>query len=100
MKKNILLIAITLMTMLLLCCTASTKDENLIQVMGTIEKPEITTYQYGTHTIGNYAIKSSEIDLDKFTRKKVIAKGTKVEGYPIEGGPELLEIVFLELNEK
>ncbi|WP_165499827.1 hypothetical protein [Pedobacter frigidisoli] len=56
----------------------------------------ITTYQYGTHIINYggkpYALKSSSVNLDIYVDKQVQIKGTKVSGYPLENGPELIEV--------
>ena len=63
-----------------------------IKTSGVIKKQGITTYQYGTHTINVYAIKSNTIDLEKYIDQKVKIKGTKVDGYPVDGGPEYIEV--------
>lgn len=80
---------------------------------GTLQKAEMTNYQYGTHILkgflldGNpsthgkesiYALKSSKVNLNKFLDKKVIIIGSKVEGYPIEGGPILIEVSQIEID--
>ena len=63
-----------------------------IKTSGVIQKQGITTYQYGTHTIPGYALKSNTIDLDKYIDQKVKIKGIKVDGYPVDGGPEYIEV--------
>ncbi|MBM78813.1 MAG: hypothetical protein CL846_10055 [Crocinitomicaceae bacterium] len=63
-----------------------------IKTSGVIQKQGITTYQYGTHTIPGYALKSNTIDLDKYIDQKVKIKGSKVDGYPVDGGPEYIEV--------
>lgn len=67
-----------------------------MEVTGTIHKQEITSYQYGTHTLTTpetfYAIRSAEVDLSAYEGHRVTVKAEKVEGYPIEGGPEYLEV--------
>ena len=56
----------------------------------------MTTYQYGTHTLQTsdrkYALKSDRLDLNIFVGQKVTVKGSKVEGYPVENGPELISV--------
>lgn len=68
------------------------KNANSIEVSGVVQKQGMTTYQYGTHTISNYAIRSNTIDLDNYIDKNVTVIGTKIEGYPIDGGPDYLEV--------
>jgi len=73
-----------------------------ITVTGKLEVQGITTYQYGTHTIKNidqfYTLKSSVIKLDDYAGKSVTITGNKVNGYPIEGGPELLDVVSIKVQ--
>jgi hypothetical protein len=67
-----------------------------ISIEGRITKLGMTTYQYGTHTISYggkpYALRSSSLNLDTYADKQVVLRGTKVAGYPIEGGPDLIEV--------
>ena len=67
-----------------------------ISIEGRITKLGMTTYQYGTHTISYggkpYALRSSSLNLDNYADKQVVLRGTKVTGYPIEGGPDLIEV--------
>lgn len=72
--------------------TAST-----ITSSGTIEKIEVSTWMYGTHILTDqnkvkYALESTSVDLDSLVNKQVEIKGTTVSGYPVENGPELLEV--------
>lgn len=70
------------------------------QFKGLIQKPEVTSYMYGTHTITEngktYAIQSKTINLDLYISKKVTVKGTKINGYPLDGGPELIDVKGVE----
>ncbi|WP_443946535.1 hypothetical protein ACJVDH_05325 [Pedobacter sp. AW1-32] len=74
----------------------SGSGESTVSVTGKLEKLGITTFQYGTHQIKSegksYALKSADIVLDKYLDKNVTIKGTKVAGYPLEGGPDLIEV--------
>jgi ecotin len=63
-----------------------------LKVTDVLKKTGMTTYQYGTHTIGKFALKSSKVDLKKYEGKKVTIIGKKVPGYPLDGGPELIEV--------
>ena len=73
-----------------------------ITVTGKLEVQGFTTYQYGTHTIKNidqfYSLKSNTINLDAYVGKSVSLTGNKVSGYPIEGGPDLLEVVSVKVQ--
>lgn len=85
------------MVVILSSCAAHNGPEK-IKVQGTIEKTEITFNQYGTHTLVSedgetlYALRSSTYDLDEFQNQKVELTGTPVKGYPVEGGPDYLEV--------
>lgn len=80
----------------------SSKDPNSVHLLGKIEKMGMTTYQYGTHTIVSgqktYALKSSNVDLNSFENKEVEVTGTKVSGYPVENGPELIEVSSVKVK--
>lgn len=73
-----------------------------IRLTGKIEKIGMTTFQYGTHLLKadakTYALKSASLNLDTYLDKQVTIKGNKVEGYPVEGGPEFIEVT--EVKEK
>lgn len=83
-------------------CT-SFKDSNTADratATGTIQKIGMTTFQYGTHLLTTenktYALKSGSINLDQYMNKKVTVKGKKVKGYPIDGGPEFLDVTLIK----
>lgn len=63
-----------------------------VEATGKIQKQGITTYQYGTHVIAGYTLRSSAIDLDNYIDQTVTVVGHLIEGYPIEGGPDYLEV--------
>ncbi|MBN1255804.1 MAG: hypothetical protein JXA50_11070 [Deltaproteobacteria bacterium] len=74
-----------------------------VTATGTIQKTGITTYMYGTHVLKNdngktlYALKSDTINLDNYVDKgKVTVKGDLVSGYPVDGGPEYLNVNKVE----
>jgi len=73
--------------------------------VGTLEKPEATTYMYGTHAITDeasdtfYALRSEAVDLDSYTGQRVAVYGTLVPGYEygqVEGGPPLVDVTSIE----
>lgn len=94
MKKILFLLAISIIS--LAACTKKFETENAVRLNGKIEKLEMTTFQYGTHLIKSggksYALTSKRVNLDSSIGKEVVLKGTKVKGYPLEGGPELIEV--------
>ena len=70
-----------------------------------MEKPEITTYMYGTHAVTNeasgerYALQSEDVDLDGYVGRRVTVYGIPTPGYEngqIEGGPPLLNVTRIE----
>ncbi|MCZ4223401.1 hypothetical protein [Pedobacter rhodius] len=100
MKK---LIILSLFVAVVSGCT-SFKDSSMatrVTATGTIQKLGMTTFQYGTHILKaenkTYALKASGINLDLYLDKKVTIKGKKVPGYPLEGGPELVDVSLIKL---
>ncbi len=75
----------------------NTQNTNQMEVTGTIQQQGITSYQYGTHTITNnetfYAIKSDVVDLDQYLNVEVTIVADKIEGYPVDGGPDYLRVL-------
>ena len=78
------------------------KTQEQMQLTGTIESQGITSYQYGTHVLNSeedfYALKSEKLNLDQFIGKEVKVSGSKIEGYPVDGGPNY--ILVTEVNEQ
>lgn len=64
-----------------------------IEISGVLEKLEVTTFQYGTHYLSGYALISKTIELDSFVNKNVSVIGTLIDGYPMDGGPEFIEVI-------
>lgn len=95
MKKIILLFVIGLA--ITGCSTVkSGGDTKLLVLNGKVEALGMSTFQYGTHTLSSaektYALKSDKVDLKTYEGKMVILKGVKVAGYPVDGGPELIDV--------
>ena len=67
------------------------------EIKGVIAVQGITTYQYGTHTLTTdaqfFALRSATIDLDQFVNQMVVIRYEKIQGYPVDGGPEYLEVL-------
>ncbi|MFT4523674.1 MAG: hypothetical protein ACI8ZN_002629 [Bacteroidia bacterium] len=87
--KNVVIVSICL---ILISCNNDDQDSKIVEAHGALEQQGITTYQYGTHTISKYALRSAAINLDKY----VTVFGTKVEGYPLDGDPDFLEVTKVE----
>ncbi len=95
---------ILIVTVLLSCSKENTadiaKETYPFQFKGLLKKQGVTTYQYGTHTITGegktFALKSSTINLDAHVDKTLTVKGTKVAGYPVDGGPEFIDVKEVE----
>ena len=78
-------------------------NETSMEITGTIQEQGMTSYQYGTHTIttGNdefYALKSEAVELESYVNKEVTIIAEKIEGYPVDGGPEYLMVLEVKGN--
>ena len=74
-----------------------------LQFSGELEPRGMTSFQYGSHLLlvndSLYALRSSTVDLASFEFKNVTLSGNPVEGYPIENGPVLIEVMKIELKD-
>ncbi len=80
---------------------SDTTNQNFpFEFEGVIQKSGITIYMYGSHTITNgnklYALQSIHINLDLYIDQKVKVKGAKITGYPVDSGPELIDVKAVE----
>lgn len=103
MKKAIVLVLSIFVAGISSCSSVKNNpDTNLITLRGTVEEMGMTSFQYGSHKIKTadmtYALRSAKIPLSDYTDKQVTLKGTKVSGYPMEGGPELIEVVEISVE--
>ena len=100
MKPKKIIFAITIFAFILGCNTAKTQNNQLMEITGTIKAIEMSSWQYGTHTISNdetfYALRSDKIDLKNYEEKTVKIKAEKIAGYPVDGGPEFLSVHEIE----
>lgn len=91
-----------LIFILLTSCSSGSTQQSFSEYSGIIESAGMTTYQYGTHTLKTnqsfFALKSDAVNLEEFEGKKVSIRANKIEGYPVDGGPEFLEV--LQVSEK
>jgi len=94
--KLISISAAVFLIILTATCNSTSGNNNSMEVTGTIEAIQMTSWQYGTHTISNdstfYALRSDKADLGQFEGQTVTIKASKIEGYPVDGGPEFLEV--------
>jgi hypothetical protein len=94
-----MLYAPLLILFLCLGCAADNFRDDTVQATGTMEKLEVSYFMYGTHVLRSqggdilYALKSGSQDLAAFENRKVTITGTRIEGYPVSGGPEYLEVI-------
>jgi hypothetical protein len=99
MKTSIYIILSVFLALVFPSCKKETECKSTT-ASGVIHKQGMTTYQYGTHTLVDdngktiYALKSknSKLNLDNYIDKNVEIKGHKIIGYPVDGGPEYLEV--------
>jgi uncharacterized protein YceK len=74
----------------------------MVQLNGKIEKLEVSSFQYGTHTLKQgeklFALKSDKVNLDDYLNKEVRLKGIKVTGYPVENGPDYIDVEEISIK--
>ena len=87
-----LFIGIIVICLTTISCNGTKTDPETIEVTGIIQQTGVTSYQYGTHTISGYAIRSSTITLDDYVDQNVTIIGKKIEGYPVDGGPDYIDV--------
>jgi len=81
---------------------ADSSNPEEVTATGFIKKQGMTTYMYGTHVLVDdngrtlYALKSDTIDLNKYINRQVTIRGHLVNGYPLDSGPNYLNVKFIE----
>lgn len=77
--------------------------EESVTATGIIEKPEATTYMYGTHFVTDeasgtdYALKSNQVELDEYVGERTTVFGAiSIEEGELEGGPALIDVTGIE----
>jgi hypothetical protein len=73
-------------------CEKDQVDPDRVEITGVVQRQGITVYQYGTHTICGYALRSSSVTLDDYVNQTVTVVGHKIDGYPIDFGPDYIEV--------
>jgi hypothetical protein len=94
----------TMLAVVLAVASQALAQESVVAT-GVLEKPEATTYMYGTHAIVDeasgtyYALTSEGMDLDAYIGQRASVYGVAMPGYEdgqIEGGPPLLDVAWVE----
>lgn len=105
MKFFLLLTSVTLFFFTATCNNQTSNEKSMdattsIEVEGTIEPIGMTSWQYGTHTLTNdqdfYALRSKTVKLEQYEGKTVTIVAQKIDGYPVDGGPEFLEVLKIK----
>ncbi|QOI96258.1 MAG: hypothetical protein HRU69_01665 [Flammeovirgaceae bacterium] len=84
-------------------CNTSQVSSASITAVGLLFKPEFTSYMYGTHALEesrknkHYALTSSTCNLDNYVNKTVRVRGKRIQGYSLSGGPQLIEVISVEI---
>lgn len=93
--KLISALSFTFLLMIQTGCSSGNIDKEQLY-SGIIKPAGITSYQYGTHRLETkdtfYALKSDQIDLKDYEDEKVNITASKIQGYPVDGGPIYLEV--------
>jgi|SRR5690554_2152671 len=95
--KIIFTLAASILFLFATNCNNTVAKSDSMEISGIIEPIGMTTWQYGSHTISNeegviYALRSESVRLEEYEGKMVTIKGEKVDGYPVENGPEFIEV--------
>ena len=67
-------------------------EAGTVEINGKLLEQGMTTYQYGTHILSGYALRSSTINLDNYVNQDVTVFGYEISGYPVDGGPIYIEV--------
>lgn len=94
MKKALFLFLLFFMALAFSCKRESTVDTELT---GLIQKQTASFYQYGTHVLVvnssiQYALTSDVVNLDQYVNQNITITGNKISGYPVDGGPEYIDV--------
>jgi hypothetical protein len=80
-------------------------DESMMISDGFIVETTSSYYQYGTHTLQTntgdvlYALRSNSVNLYQYNDTYVKIKGHLINGYPVDSGPEYLDVKSLTIIE-
>lgn len=105
MKTILFLTALSLFFFTATCNNKTSNNKSMdattsIEVEGKVEAIGMTSWQYGTHTLTNdenfYALRSKAVKLEQYEGKNVKIVAEKIEGYPVDGGPDFLEVLSIK----
>lgn len=97
-----LLLSIGLAFTLLNCNTQKIESNTstMSEYTGLLQPQGMTSYQYGTHTLETensfYALKSETVNLDTYIDKIITITAEPIEGYPLDAGPEYLNVISIK----
>jgi len=88
------------------CSSHKIKENNdTVTRSGILTKIEMSSWMYGSHLLSDdtgkplTALKKDEtFEFDKYQGEKVEVTGKIIEGYPVDGGPEYLEVESIKLK--
>jgi len=109
----IMLLGISIIFILTVCISMDDKEKSTeekkqnktdavsydIKARGIVERIGVSTWMYGTHVLKDkdgdilYALKSETVELSVYEGKTIVAAGSLVPGYPVDGGPKYLKVV-------
>ena len=103
MKKAFMILMTVLIAGMSACSSVKNgSNSDTVNLKGIVEELGMTTFQYGTHKLNaggkTYALRSKNVNLDGYLMKSVRLVGSRVEGYPLEGGPELIEVLEISMD--
>ena len=104
--KRFFIIIILVFSTVVACGAVDYASENdMVTATGTVQRSGFTTYMYGTHVLKDdndktlYALKSDTINLDDYVNiKNITVKGSLIRGYPVDGGPDYLMVIEVEVK--
>ena len=80
----------------------SCEKNKYVSFEGIIQELEMTYWMYGTHIIYGteangtenvrYALRSDNFDLSEFMLEPVLVEVYLIKGYPVDGGPEYINV--------
>jgi len=77
---------------------------SLVEAEGHVRRQGMTTYQYGSHVLVDrsgrtlYALRSSQVDLDRYDGQHVRVSGSLMPDYPVDLGPEYLVVSSVQVT--
>jgi len=98
--KKLILLGLTLM-ILGGCSSYGVKEsaDNTVSRSGVISEIGMSTWMYGSYVLSDESGKAmtaldgdDSLDLGSYQGESVEVTGTLKEGYPVDGGPEYLEV--------